>query len=178
MKKQIIGKLTTFLTEHPMKEEFEVIYLLVELRKLLDREKEGSVSKTYSLVRFHADWAIHTRKEYITPTIKEIMTRIENSIGIYPKDGNIDFLLLPEFRKELIKLLEERGMPSKFCKNDNRWMDFMLSLTQVLADQPIVNPTPNIAEFRYINLKGEGIMARIDFRGKRADDSIVVGFGK
>ena len=33
MKVQIVEKLDKFLTEHQMKEECEVVYLLVELRK-------------------------------------------------------------------------------------------------------------------------------------------------
>ena len=77
MRAQIVEKLDKFLTEHQMKEEFEVVYLLVELRKLLDREREQNHSDSYPLVRFHADWAVHTRKDKITPATKEIMTKIE-----------------------------------------------------------------------------------------------------
>ena len=84
---------------------------------------------------------------------------------------------MPEFRNELTKLLEEYSLPTKFCKSDNEWMNFMVALTQVLADQPIVNPIPNIAEFRYVDLKREGIMANIDFRGAKAGRSITLGFG-
>ncbi|MCL5784140.1 MAG: hypothetical protein M1142_02155 [Patescibacteria group bacterium] len=53
----------------------------------------------------------------------------------------------------------------------------MIALTQVLADQTIINPTPNIAEFRYIDLKREGIMANIDFKGAKAGGSITLSFG-
>ena len=56
-------------------------------------------------------------------------------------------------------------------------MDFIVVLTEVLADQPIINPTDNIAEFRYIDIKREGIMANINFRGDRAGESITLGFG-
>src|SRR3989344_8041519 len=116
MRAQIVEKLDKFLTEHQMKEEVEVVYLLVELRKLLDREREQNHSDSYPLVRFHADWAVHTKKDHITPTMKEIMAKIDASIDTYPKNGNIDFLLLPEFRNELEKLLNEYGMPDRFCK--------------------------------------------------------------
>src|SRR3989344_1572221 len=106
MRAQIVEKLDKFLTEHQMKEECEVVYLLVELRKLLDREREQNHSDSYPLVRFHADWAVHTRKDRITPAMEKIMIKIDRSIDILPKNGNIDFLLLPEFRNELTKLLE------------------------------------------------------------------------
>ncbi len=161
-----------------MKEECEIVYLMVELRKLLDRKREQNKPENYSLVRFHADWVVHTKKEYITKAMKEIMTRIDQSIDTYPKDDNIDFLLLPKFRNELISLLDEYGLPSDFCNSDDRWLNFMINLAAVLADQPIVNPILNIAEFRYVDIKREGIMATIDFKNKKKGASITLGFGK
>ncbi len=177
MKTQIIEKLSKFLTEHPMKEEFEVVYLLVELRKLLDREREQNTSNNYPLVRFHADWALHTKKNHITTAMKEIMNKIDDSIDIYPKNGNIEFLLLPEFRKELIQLLKEYDLPSEFSKDDNKWMNFILALTMVLADQPIIDPVENISEFRYVYMKKKGIMVTINFKGAKLGKSITVGMG-
>lgn len=178
MKPQIVDKLNQFLLEHqPLKEEFEVVYLMVELRKLLDRDKEQNLSNSYSLVRFHADWIVHTRKDCITSAMKKIMSNIDKSIDTYPKNGNIGFLLMPEFRKELSNLLEENNLPNSFCKDDDKWLDFILALTQVLADQPIINPTENIAEFRYVDIKREGVMANINFRGPRVGGSITLGFG-
>lgn len=178
MKAQIVEKLHKFLSERTqIKEEFEIVYLMVELRKLLDREREQNRQNQDSLVRFHADWILHTDKRHITAPMKEIMQKIDDSIDTYPKDGNIEFLLLPEFRAELTQLLQEYGLPNDFCKQDNLWLDFINGLTQVLADQPIINPTDNIAEFRYVDVKREGIMATIDFRGSRAGFSITLGFG-
>lgn len=177
MRAQIIEKLDAFLKKHPMEEECEVVYLLVELRKLLDKDRESG-SDGYSLVRFHADWAVHTRKDKITPAIKEIMTKIENSINVLPKNGDIGFLLLPEFRDELLRLLEINGLPFDFCQKDDRWLKFMFALTQVVADQPIVNPSDNIARFRYVDMRKDGIMATIDFKDKKEGASITLGFGK
>lgn len=178
MRAQIIDKLNKFLNERPqIKEECEVVYLMVELRKLLDRERDQNGINSYSLVRFHADWTLHTRKDRVTPAMKKIMSNIGDSIDTYPKNDDIDFLLLPEFRKELTQLLEKYGLRDSFCKNDNEWMDFMMALTQVLADQPIINPTKDITEFCYIDMQREGIMANIAFGGARAGGSIVLGFG-
>ncbi|MFH1971220.1 MAG: hypothetical protein ABIJ05_02450 [Patescibacteria group bacterium] len=178
MKIQIIEKLDKFLGERPqIKEEFEIVYLMVELRKLLDRERGRNHQNQDSLVRFHADWTLHTDKRKITAPMKEIMKKIDDSIDTYPKDGNIDFLLLPEFRAELIKLLEEHGLPNDFCIKDENWLVFITTLTQVLSDQPIINPTDNITEFRYVDIKRKGIMANIDFGGTKAGSSITLGFG-
>jgi len=53
----------------------------------------------------------------------------------------------------------------------------VVALTQVLADQPIVNPTANIAEFRFIDVGKKGIMTNVDFRGRKTGESITLGFG-
>jgi len=178
MQTQIIDKLDKFLTEHnPIKEEYEVVYLMVELRKLLDREREDTDEDKYLLVRFHSDWILHTRKDYVTPAMKEIMTKIANSIDVYPKNGNIDFLLLPEFKKELIELLDNNGLPKGFTQTKANWTSFMVALAGVLADQPIVNPINVVAEFCYVDINKQGIMANIDFCGERKGESITLGFG-
>lgn len=178
MKNQILEKLTTFVNLHgTFSEECEVVYLMVELRKLLDRDRENGHLDRYSIVRFHADWVLHTKKERITPAMKIVLNNIDNSIDVYPKNGNIDFLLLPEFRKELTELLKINQIPNEFCKDNDKWTNFMVTLAGVLADQPIVNPTVNISEFRYIDMNKEGIMANIEFRGGRAGQSVTLGFG-
>jgi len=178
MKGHIVEKLNYFLNQNtPLKKECGVVYLMVELRKMLDREKEEGTTRRYPLVRFHADWILHTRKDRITATMKEIMGKIDNSLNPYPKDGNLGFLLMPEFRKELTNLLDTYDLPSQFCKNDHEWVDFLSIITQILADQPLVNPTKNIAEFRYVDMRGEGIMANVDFKGNKAGGSITLGFG-
>lgn len=177
-REEIIEKLDSFLRKHKtLNEEFYVVYLMVELRKLLDRNRENNIQKDYSLVRFYADWAIHTRKDFITPVMKKIMVDVENSIGIYPKKGNIDFLSMPEFRVELLDLLTENNLPSNFCIKNDKWLEFILTLTQILAHQPLVNPTDNISEFYYVNIKREGVMATINFKGSRNGQSITLGFG-
>lgn len=176
MKEKIIEKLKKFLSERSqIKEECEVVYLLVELRKLLDKEREENSSNDYSMVRFYADWAVHTNKEYITPSMKKIMDNIEKSINPYPKNGDISFLSMPELRKELTQLLRGYELSNKFCEDDNDWRVFVTTMTQVIADQPIVNPTPNISEFKYIDFGKNGIMANINFRGSKSGRSITLG---
>ena len=177
MRDRIVEKLDTFLKKHSMTEECEVVYLLVELRKILDKDREMGSDK-YSLVRFHADWAVHTKKDRVTPAMREIMTKIEESIDVYPKNGDIRFLLLPEFRNELLQLLKGNNLPHDFCQNDEKWFKFIFALTQVVADQPIINPSDNIAEFRYVDMKKEGIMVTIDFKNRRDGASITLGFGR
>lgn len=175
MKTTIVEKLDKFLKQETLlKEEYGVVYLMVELRKLLEWD---NLSNEYPLVRFHADWTVHIKKDKITAIMKKIMEKIDNSLSPYPKDGNMDFLLMPEFRTELIKLLNKYNLPDSFLKSEKGWLDFVMAVIQVLADQPIINPSKNIAEFRYVDVKKEGVMATIDFRGSKAGGGITLGFG-
>jgi len=92
MKPQIIEKLNKFLENHtPFKEECQAVYLMVELRKLLDREKEdrkNTNEKYFPLIRFYCDWTVHTSKKYKTEAISGVMNKINEE----PND--IDFQVL------------------------------------------------------------------------------------
>jgi len=59
MKDEITNKLTDFLNRtERFTEESQVVYTLVELRKLLDHY--GSNAR---LLRFYADWSVHIAKD-------------------------------------------------------------------------------------------------------------------
>jgi hypothetical protein len=74
---EIVDKLNSFLsTHHTFTEEAQVVYLLIEIRKILDRDS----NMKYPLLRFYCDWCVHTRKDKITPQIKLIMEQLYTNI--------------------------------------------------------------------------------------------------
>lgn len=176
MRAEIIEKLDTFLQKHvPIKEECEVVYIMIELRKLLDREKEIGSKNSNSLIRFYADWIVHTKKSHITTTIRIIMDKIEKLINPYPEKGDLSFLLLPQFRSELATVFQEYKLSRDLVINNSYWRNFVYFLAQILADQPLVNPSSSIAEFRYIKINNNKIMVNIDFKGHKKGQSITLG---
>jgi len=57
---EIVEKLNDFLGEHaPFMEECHVVYMLVETRKVLDREN----NRKYPILRFYCNWTVHTDKD-------------------------------------------------------------------------------------------------------------------
>jgi hypothetical protein len=175
MKMQIAHKLNSFLLEHSqIKKESDAVYIMVELRKLIDIEREESTNNKRLLIRFYANWVVHTSKDRVTIAMKKIMQKVSNSINIYSKNSNIEFISMPEFKKKLLELLDDYNLPNEFCQNNN-WSIFVNSLTRVLANQPIINPTNDIAEFRYTTTNEKEILVDIDFRGKRAGLSVTLG---
>src|ERR1035438_1539807 len=84
-KPAIIEKLDEFLKKHmPLDEECLVVYLLVEIRKILDHENNGK----YPISRFYSDWCVHTAKDKITPQIKVIMEGIRKEFFDCEVKGN------------------------------------------------------------------------------------------
>src|SRR6266566_2316501 len=55
MKPDIIAKLSNELAE-PIVSERQVVYILVELRKLIELNDDGDTFKT---LKFYCDWAVH-----------------------------------------------------------------------------------------------------------------------
>jgi len=167
MKIEIIDKLYSFFNHHsPISEECEAVYLMVELRKLLDREKEDGSGDLFPLIRFYADWTVHTRKDRNTRHIHEIMARVDDNLNPFPKNGDLSFLSMPHLKGEMLELFNKYGFPNAIFEPNN-WLNFATILSQVLADQPIINPTEHMSAFNYANIGNAGIMATIDFNDGR-----------
>ena len=76
-REEIIEKLNEFLNNHiPLTEECHAVYLMVEIRKILDHKRTTGQSEDFSLLRFYCDWTVHTEKTKITDNMKKIMDEI------------------------------------------------------------------------------------------------------
>ena len=105
-REEIIEKLDIFLQKHtPMKEECQTVYLLVEIRKILDHEKTSK----YPLLRFYADWSVHTEKDKITNEIRnmaeeifqDVKVQIENPATIQAMSPVMRFAYMENLKNEL-----------------------------------------------------------------------------
>ena len=103
MKLEIVDKLYHFLNSHlPIQEEYEAVYLMVELRKLLDHQDAGIPVKSFQIIRFHADWTVHTQKDQNTSHIQAVMDRLAERLNPYPVEGDLSFLSMPQLRSEMV----------------------------------------------------------------------------
>jgi len=151
---QLIDKLTQFLDSHlPLSEECHVVYLLVEIRKLLDRDNNSA----YPLLRFYCDWCVHTKKDRITPQIKTIMKQIYSDMLDWstnkPMAGKpkiVSFMYFEDVQVETQSFLAEYGFSTLLTDTEENWIGFISLLVSVLADQPIISPTDDIQEFCFL----------------------------
>lgn len=150
---EIVRKLATIIEDKaPLTEECHVVYLLVEVRKILDHKDSN---KKYPLLKFYADWCVHTSKDRISPEIQEIMSRMyESAIGQIenPGDGKVaspamQFAYMEDLASDFEKFLEDHHLPTTLVREEGMWLSFVQLLVRVLQDQPIVEPVQNVQRF-------------------------------
>jgi len=156
-REEIIKKLDKFLAEHdPLTEECQVVYLMIEIRKILDHEKDHRRRGQFTLLRFYCDWTVHTEKAIITDNIKEIMhivfqdvrSQITSPAMAEAMSPVMQFTNMDRLGNEMQKFLNERGMNTTLI--DRVWLQFVQLLVRVLENQPIVSPTEEIQLFSFL----------------------------
>ena len=165
---EIIEKLDSFLSQHkPFTEECHVLYLLVEIRKVLDHEN----NRKYPILRFYCNWSVHTNKNstkemetIMNDIYKDIEKQIANPalVGIGGKTKIIGFMYMEDLQAEMLKFLQEYQLPISLTEKIN-WLEFVKLLVKILADQPINTPSANIKQFSFLPTADGCVNGRIDF---------------
>lgn len=156
-KPEIVIKLNSLLIEHvPFIEEYQIVYLLVEIRKILDRENNIK----YPLLRFYCDWSVHTAKDKNTPEMRAIMeeiyidisNKLTNPEALIPTGPTkiIEFVYMEDLQKELYSFLDEYRIHKSWVIDKDDWISFVSVLVNILTDQPINNPCPGIQQFCFL----------------------------
>lgn len=172
-KPEIIDKLNKLLQNSlPFTEECQVVYLLVEIRKVLDRD--GNTK--YPILRFYCNWIVHTDKR-TSPEIELIMQKIYaeacNSIAV-PNGARMntmtDFIYMENLRTQLSDFLGEYGLPKPLTDDDDHWISTVTLLVDILVDQPIKAPCAGVTEFLFEPAAPRCVWATIVF------DNLVGGY--
>jgi hypothetical protein len=134
MEDQIVAKLRRLL-ERPILSEPAVVYLLVEVRKLMDRK--GIQRDT---LRLCCNWAVHVVLS------RDVAGRIVRQVdALYPRlvNGELSegekeslraFFLMSRFRNELEDLLVDEGL-RRF--ENEEWNGFLACFLSVIEDCPL-----------------------------------------
>jgi hypothetical protein len=139
----IVLKLGRFLRE-PVDTECRAVYLLCEIRKLLDHMNVGSTP-----LRMFCNWAVHV--DLTKPgTVRHLLLQMDKvltnfldhpqtraTMGV--EDALIKELAYFEtFRSELLDFLRTEGLPTEVCESDRRWANFLLAYTGVIEDGSLI----------------------------------------
>jgi hypothetical protein len=142
----------------------QVVYLLVELRKLLDRENYKD-----SLLRAFSNWVVHTglqkRSEGITLILTEFDQFIEDIFYRHQKKFS-EHLSLRAFRLSLFECFKHFGLSATFVAEGGEWKKFCQQYCMVVSECPIVFrasriPTKHVKEVELLKVT-PGIFKQID----------------
>ena len=142
MKAQIVRKIRAELTRG-ITSECQVVYLLVQIRKLMDTDK--SKEEQYRSLKMYSDWVVHIKLS--GPTAKEIVRKADR---FYPtlvngQPSGLDkaefakLFSLDAFREELGQFLTENRL-SKF--SNIAWKKFLPCFLNVIEDCSLVWENP------------------------------------
>jgi hypothetical protein len=128
--------------------EMQVVYLLVELRKLMDQEAYQD-----QILRMFCNWAVHTTLEkrgdgstLILGEFDDFIAELRERKTLAAKRAHMSF---GTFREALIRYFEHFGLSAKFADSLEGWKRFFSLYASVVSECPIVF-TAAKRELKYI----------------------------
>lgn len=161
---EIVEKLNGLIvSEGAFTHEKDVVYFLVQLRKLMEREE---ILNGHKGIKFYCDWVVHPQKNKNHADISDVYDAIyeecvshysEEGIGI---EGVLALLQFKNLKTDLIPLLDRYSLNRTILGHS--WIPFTRSLLSILNDQPLIEPSDKIKEV--VVTKQENIyIAKISF---------------
>ena len=142
MEDQIVAKLRREL-ERPITTAPLVVYLLVEIRKLMDRR-----SIRYDTLRLCCNWAVHVElskaaAQRIVDHVDALFPKlVSGALTDDDKESLRAFFLMSKFRSELEHFLAREGL--RGFRNDE-WNKFLACFLNVIEDCPLTCNSPGLA---------------------------------
>ena len=140
----IVGKLKR-LAAKGVTNEADALYLMVEVRKLLEQQQ---AKKQYEYLTFRCDWALHPT--LAGPTAQKILEQF-NAANIHLKRGvelhDLPSLLRMEidriskmryFEEQLEAFLKANGIPTLDETRSDGWLHFVHLYAKIIEDCPLV----------------------------------------
>jgi hypothetical protein len=172
MRGDIVEKLNREF-EEPIRNERQVVYILVEARKLLEQE---GVLETFSDFKLCSDWAVHPKLR--GPAAQQMLGYFNTYEIEHAKSGVTlqqfqpkplqDFLSLKSFREEMMAGLSSYGVDVGRISTDEFWQPFVQCYMGVIRDCPLEAWEQNATHVSHVSaLAWPEEMANQIFPGKR-----------
>ena len=168
--KRLADNLISFLNEHSaLKEECEVLYLMVQIRKILD-----CGGNSYKTLRFYSNWVLHSELSK-TATTKLLVDIFDAGID-GKKDGrdnarnlissSSSFFTLNTFKNDLKGFVNEHNLPGNILSNAN-WKNIRRLLLELIKDCPVSFVPTEIINLRVIKDNEKTFSYRFTLANKR-----------
>lgn len=149
MKVNVKDKLRIFLKK-PVKNEASLVYVLVEVRKILDRS-DKTYRNRFPTLYFFCNWILHTKMDR-TPAVR-ILKKFDNALekGENLLEASMGFSLFFSFFDELIIFLKDQKLPSNWISITTNNLDNLL--VDILSHIPLENPVGYVQKYVIGRLK-------------------------
>jgi len=138
MKNEIRDKLQAELSSS-IGSESQVVYLLVEVRKLIE-QMSGEEGKEWATLKLYCDWALHARirrrADFLAIADEEFSRALNRENDWDPQRHLGKLLHMDTFRWQLVLFLEGMAIEHPFGIDDTAWSRFLHLYGQVVADCP------------------------------------------
>jgi hypothetical protein len=143
MERDIIYKLGQEL-DQKISSERQVVYILVELRKLLERM--GLLdSEPYRALKLCCDWTVHPKLSFASAqAITALFDRYESAYRHEPIGVSqagipelVEFCEHSRFRNQFIDACRAIGISAAPVANDDWWRLFLMQFSEVVRDCPL-----------------------------------------
>jgi hypothetical protein len=162
MQSAILNKLERELAE-PISAERQVVYILVEIRKLLELTRS---KVKYDALWFHASWAVHPKMSWglaakllkyfdeAYPLLKdkelyELPPDLEHAVT--------DAIALHHFREQLKDFLVQHNLNTSIA--DQQWTAFLRLYASVIEDCPLIVSSGNLKNLSHVVVSVEDASA-------------------
>jgi hypothetical protein len=156
MQDELIRKIQHVL-DRPITSEMQVVYLLVELRKLMDRDGyQDPILRTFS------NWIVHTSLENRADGSTSILSEFDNFIAeIYEHKkllSHPEHISFGTFRQALGRCFKRFSVSAKFLHDLNQWKKFSRLYCLIVSECPIVFTASktNLKYIKKVELQGIG----------------------
>jgi len=131
MKNEIKEKLKPFLST-PVKKECTVVYILAEIRKLLEQMDNKS---NFLILEFYCSWVLHAKMNdpILLKKIEEEKKESGKTIEVVMEE----FVSLSKLRRELIQFLSQQNLGNRF-EEDKYWEEFKSKMRSIISECPLM----------------------------------------
>jgi hypothetical protein len=125
MKEDIVSKkILRELSNLPINTEARVVYLLIQIRKVLDH-----INRKTGALRFYCDWVAHVNLN------RSFASLVYDEVANNSKNG-LDIISFRKLRSEMEVFFNEHNLPLDLLDEEN-WTIFRDNLIEILVDTPI-----------------------------------------
>src|ERR1035437_9548009 len=127
----------------PIKRQSEALYLMAEIRKIIDHEQEVD-EHAFEILEFFCDWALHITisRRSSADKIRLFLRAFDMREGMelaewYRTEFFQNIMHLEVLRRELERFFHEHNLPCDIVHDFRMWSGFIYLYTAIVAEVPL-----------------------------------------